>query len=48
MELFTHVLLQNTDQPIDKYPLDMRRANIKIADIVGEPLKYVKFATLQV
>ena len=32
-----------TDQPIDKYPLDMRRANIKIADIVDELLKYVKF-----
>ena len=32
-----------TDQQIDKYPLDMRRANIKIADIVGELLKYVKF-----
>ena len=28
---------------IDKYPLDMRRANIKIADIVDELLKYVKF-----
>ena len=31
------------DQQTGKYQVDMRKANIKIADIVGELLEYVKF-----